>query len=514
MAYLYDPVDPIVQTKFGKLRGYCYGGVNHFLGIRYAQAKRFQMPEDPPVWEGVKNARSFGPNMLQMRPFGGAPGSSGVANPWYEREDCQYLNVWAPKPCGGELRPVFVWMHGGGYFSGSAIEFETTDGFNMAHEGNVVFVSMNHRLNLLGHLNLSDYGEEFRRSKNVGIADLVAALKWIHENIAAFGGDPDNVTIAGHSGGGGKVLCMYQIEEAKDYFSRGIVISGCLDNGPETGEADSRAMAKAIMDRLGITKENSSRVYDISYEELLSAYQAAVPELRRQGVNIGMAPLADDWFRGFPIDGDFCPWSKDKPMILSSTIGEFNFKVNIPVEVKDTLTEEGKLEMIRKRFGGDADALLDLFRQAYPDHDILDLMYLDADFRRPTAETARIKARASARENTWVYLFAYNMPQEHRIPAWHGADVGYALFNTDKQPVGNEPVYGEQNSRALKNAFLSFIVHGDPNNPYLPEWKPYTEAHRYTMVIDRKNELKEAYDEELIALYKKACPPLHFSPEA
>ena len=273
-------------------------------------------------------------------------------------------------------------------------------------------------------------------------------------------------------------------------------------------------MAAAVLGELGITRENTKRLYEISYKELLGAYQAAVPALRRRGVNIGMAPLADDWFRGFPIDVGFCPWSKDKPLLLSSTIGEFNFKVNIPQEVKEELTEAGKLDMIRGRFGESADQLLELFRAAYPDHDILDLMYLDADFRRPTVETAKLHARASRYDNTFVYLFPYNMPQEHRIPAWHGADVGYALFNADKQPVGNEPIYGEQNRLALENAFLSFTVHGDPNNPYLPRWEPFTEEHRRTMVIDRKNELKEAYDEALITLYKKACPPLRFSPEA
>ncbi len=514
MVYTYDPVDPIVETKYGKLRGYCYGDVNHFLGIRYAQAKRFQLPTDPPSWEGIKNVRGFGPVMLQMHPFRGATQSGGWVNPWFEREDCQYLNVWAPKPRDGELRPVFVWMHGGGYFSGSSVEFETVTGFNMAHDGNVVYVSMNHRLNILGHLNLTDYGEEFKYSKNVGIYDLVAALKWIHENIEAFGGDPNNVTIAGHSGGGGKVQCMYQIEAAKDYFQRGIVVSGVLDNGPETREADSRAMAKAMMDNLGITKENASKVYDLSFQDLLGAYNAVVPELRKNGVNIGMAPLKDDIFQGFPSDVGFAPWSKDKPMILSSTIGEFNFRVRLTQEQKDAMTEQDKLDMIRKQFGEHADKLIELFKAAYPTHDLLDLVFIDTAFRIPTLKTAEIKAKASAYDNTYVYLLAYNMPQDHRIPAWHGADVAYILWNTDKQAVGNEPVYGERISNALKYASLNFAVHGDPNHPYLPEWKPYTADHHYTMVIDKKLELKEAFDEELIDLIKKATPPFNFHPEA
>ncbi len=514
MVYLYDPVDPVVQTKFGKVQGYCYGGVNHFLGIRYAQAKRFQLPEDPPAWEGIKKVKGFGPVMLQMRGFRGATQSGGWVNPWVENEDCQYLNVWAPKPRDGGLRPVFVWMHGGGYSSGSSIEFETVTGFNMAHDGNVVYVSMNHRLNLLGHLNLTDYGEEFKYSKNVGIYDLVAALKWIHENIEAFGGDPNNVTIAGHSGGGGKVQCMYQIESVKDYFRRGIVVSGVLDNGPETREDDSRAMAKAVMDHLGITKENASRVYEVSYQEILGAYNAVAPDLRAKGVNVGFAPLKDDIFQGFPIDVGFAPWSKDKPMILSSTIGEFNFRVRLTEEQKDAMTEQDVLDMIHKQYGDYADRLIELFRKAYPTHDLLDLPFVDTAFRIPTLKTAEIKAKASAYDNTYVYLFAYNMPQDHRIPAWHGADVAYILWNTDKQAVGNEPFYGKQISDALKYASLNFAVHGDPNHPYLPEWKPYTADHHYSMVIDKKLELKEAFDEELLDLLKTATPPFVFHPGA
>ena len=197
--------------------------------------------------------------------------------------------------------------------------------------------------------------------------------------------------------------------------------------------------------------------------------------------------------------------------MLATTLSEFNFKVHIPVDKKLAMTEDDKLAMIAERFGERYGELLDLFKKAYPDHDILDLMYLDAGFRRPTCETARIKSLVSSTD-TYVHMFAFNMPSEGRMPAWHGADIPFAFWNSEKAPVDNEPVYGKQNADAIGNAYLNFIKCGDPNNEYLPEWRPYTAEHRYTMVIDKTNELKEAYDEELIKLYIELCPPLNWSP--
>lgn len=513
MQYYYDPVDPIVETKYGKLRGYTYGEVNHFLGIKYADAKRFKMPVDVSPWEGVRDARKYGPIMLQMRAFNPMDRFEGMNQPWKESEDCQYLNIWAQRHDDGKKRPVFVYMHGGGFFSGSSIESNFFDGFNMAKKGDVVMVTMNHRLNFLGYMNLEDYGEEFHNSVNVGVADLVICLKWIHENIEAFGGDPDNVTICGHSGGGGKVLCMYQIEEAKKYFSRGIVLSGTLDGGPQTDARQSKFMAKAILDKLGISKENIDKIYDLSYQEILDGYKAALPEIVKAGISTGTSPVTNDYFGGFPNEEDFMDYSLDKPMLISSVLGEFNFKVAIPDNVKETATQEDKIRMIKDRFGTEADALLELFKKTYPTHDIIDLMYLDADFRRPTYETALKKARKSPNANTYMMLLTYNFPCHGRITPWHGSELPYIFLNPEMAPVCNEPVYGENLAKAFEAMMLNFIRTGNPNNEYMPEWKPVSEEHPYTMVIDKEIELREAHDTDLIKLYKKACPPLEFHPE-
>ncbi len=452
--------------------------------------------------------------MRQMRPFKPMERNQGLNQMWSESEDCQYLNIWAPHHDDGKKRPVFVYMHGGGFFSGSSMEMNFFDGFNMAKKGDVLMVSMNHRLNLPAHLNLADYGEEFWNSANVGIADLVCCLKWIHENIKFFGGDPGNVTICGHSGGGGKVLCMYQIEEASKYFSRGIALSGTFDGGPLNDDKDSRIMAKAILDHLGITKANIDKIYELTYDELLAGFRAVAKNLTEQGINIGMSPVKNSYFAGLPpFASDFADYALDKPLLISSVLGEFNFKVNIPLDFKQSATKEQKKQLIKERFGSDADELIRLFELCYPDHDIIDLMYLDADFRRPTCETAIKKAAKSPNANTYMFLLAYNFPTECRITPWHGAELPYIFLNAEMAPVCNEAVYGEKLQAAFSGMVLNFIKYGNPNNDSMPEWKSVSPEHPYTMVIDREITLREAHDEELIQLCKKACPPLVFHPE-
>ena len=497
--FVFDPVKPIVETKFGKLRGVTYGDVNIFMGVKYAEAKRFHMPVEQQPWEGVKNAYVYGPVTHQMMPPNPPSYYRGLHMLRKEGEDCQNLNIWAPKTENGEKKPVLVWMHGGGYSAGNALEEYSFDGFNLCHYGDIVFVSVNHRLNLLGHLNLSEYGEEFKNSVNVGIADLVAALKWVHENIAAFGGDPENVTIIGHSGGGGKVQCMYQIEEAAPYFQRGIVLSGAMAMGSPNAEEDSKKAARAIMDELGITKENISKVYDFSYAELLAASQKVA---REQGIRPFWAPVKDDYYHGSPLESGFMPWSKDKPIIYGSVLGEFP-TVRLSAEEKEAMDEAQKLAFLQERFGEDADRLIELFKAAYPTHDILDVAYMDAMVRIPTVQSALEHAKAG-NHNTYNFIFSYNAPEDGWIPIWHGGEVCYVFMNEDRVYVLNEAYYGQQFSKIFSTMTLNFVKYGDPNNKYLPKWDPITAEHHNTMVIDRQCAQREAFDEELVELFAKA----------
>ncbi|MBQ1377884.1 MAG: carboxylesterase/lipase family protein, partial [Lachnospiraceae bacterium] len=194
-----------VSTKAGKLRGYFFDGSYIFKGVHYAEADRFEKPRDVEPWEGVKDATSFGfvcPLMGKETPSGELLVPHAY---WPQDEHCQNLNVWTTDLCPEAKKPVMVWLHGGGYSAGSSIEQICYDGANMAKLGDVVVVTLNHRLNIIGYLDLSDFGEEYDNTGNLGHMDMVAALKWVHENIASFGGDPENVTIFGQSGGGMKV---------------------------------------------------------------------------------------------------------------------------------------------------------------------------------------------------------------------------------------------------------------------------------------------------------------------
>jgi len=206
---------PIVQVKSGKLRGFRDGKTSTFLGIPYAEAERFEMPNSVKPWDGVRSAQTWGP--VSPIPVQDRPGADDFVFPhryWLENEACQVLNIWTQTASASVKRPVMVWMHGGGFTNGSSMEAYAYEGKNLSEFGDVVVVSVNHRLNIIGTMDLSAYGPQYENSRYTGMADLVAALQWVQENIAQFGGDPANVTIFGQSGGGGKVMRL--MHKSKD----------------------------------------------------------------------------------------------------------------------------------------------------------------------------------------------------------------------------------------------------------------------------------------------------------
>ena len=492
--YSYEPVKPVVETRFGKLRGACYGGVNMFMGVKYADAPRFQLPVEPQPWEGVKNAYVYGPISPQMGEPNPFPFYRGILLLQKEGEDCQNLNIWAPRDPGNGKKPVFVWIHGGGFMAGNAMEEYSFDGFHLAREGDVVFVSVNHRLNILGYMNLTEYGEAFAESPNLGLWDLVMALKWIHENIAAFGGDPDNVTICGHSGGGGKVLCLYQMPEAAPYFQRGICLSGATPEGPASEPEDTRVLAREMLAQLGITKDNIDEVYTVSFRRLCRAYRQVASRLWNEGRCVVFEPQKTARFIGFPPFNGFASCSGRKPLIVSTVMAEFAV-CPVKAEEKAAMNEADKIAFLRRTFGEKADGLITRFRSSYPEHDLMDIFCTDTVFRRPTVETALEKARCGA-NNTYVFLAALNTLEDGNPPMWHGADVGYAFRNEDRVFILNDPVYGPQMSDIFSSILLNFARTGDPNNACLPRWEPFTEDEPWTMVIDKVCELKRDIDPE------------------
>ena len=245
------PDFPIVRTKQGKLHGYQEDDVFHFYGIRYGRAERFQLPEPEPKWDGIRDAKSYGyicplmPEEEQQEdsPMS-APGNSFEMQHvyWPMKEQCLYLNVWTKHLEKSAKKPVMVWLHGGGFSCGSSIEIPAYNGHNLCDYGDVVIVNLNHRLNCLGFLDLSSFGENYKYSGCAGMADVVLALQWVKENIEVFGGDPDNVTVAGQSGGGGKAAILMQMPPADGLYHKVISQSGALRDRSGTSITEEKRL--------------------------------------------------------------------------------------------------------------------------------------------------------------------------------------------------------------------------------------------------------------------------------
>ena len=228
-AFCCAPDFPVVQTNYGPVRGYRFREISSFKGIPYGRAVRFHAPQPPQPWAEPLDASSYGcvcPLLSIDKPSGELRVPHRY---WVQDEDCLNLNIWTPA-CDAQKRPVLVWLHGGGFFAGSSIEQVAYEGGNMAREGDCVVVSLNHRLNILGYLDLSDFGEEYANSGNAGGDDIILALQWVRDNIAAFGGDPGCVTVFGQSGGGAKVTTLLQTPAADGLYHRAMIMSGVLED--------------------------------------------------------------------------------------------------------------------------------------------------------------------------------------------------------------------------------------------------------------------------------------------
>ena len=308
-SVIVNSTDALVQTQQGTLSGYIEDGIYTFKGIRYAKAKRFEAPEDPDSWEGVQTALYYGPQCHQAPRRTWEDDVEAFLYQWddgTQSDDCQYLNIWTGGINDGKKRPVMVWIHGGTYTMGAGSELPFYDGTNLAKKG-VVLVNLNHRLNFLGYLDLSDYGEKYKYSGVVGIMDLVKALEWVNKNIEAFGGDPDNVTIFGQSGGGGKSNILLGTPSAKGLFHKAIIQSGS-DISLSSVEK-SKDIARRLVDTLGLDEKTIDQIQTIPYSQIHEAACKVIPgNLRNLYYSPGMSvrPV---------IDGEIIPYALDDPRL-------------------------------------------------------------------------------------------------------------------------------------------------------------------------------------------------------
>ena len=324
--------DALVQTVYGTVCGYIEDGIYTFKGIDYAKANRFEAPQDPDPWEGVQTALYYGNQCHQAPRFTWGDDCEAFLYQWddgVQSDNCLNLNVWTAGINDGKKRPVMVWLHGGGYAMGASSELPFYDGTNLAKK-DVVLVSINHRLNILGYMDLSDFGEKYKYSGVAGVMDMVKALEWVKKNIAGFGGDPDNVTIFGQSGGGGKVNILLGTPSAKGLFHRGIIESGSMTSlmAPET----SRNMARAIVGKLGLDEKTIDKIQTIPYSELLAASTEAIVEqnprnvfYRMYGAGMWFSPVLDGEVIPFPLnDPRVADISKGLPTIIGCNFSENN----------------------------------------------------------------------------------------------------------------------------------------------------------------------------------------------
>ena len=446
----------IANTIYGKVQGYKDGNIYTFKGITYAEAERFMPPQKPKAHEGVKKCRIYGPKAPQSESlrFNGNQQSDYDFGFQFKLEPmdearCLVLNVWTQGLNDGKKRPVFVWFHGGGFATGSAIDLPCYEGRALAEKGDIVVVTVNHRLNVLGYFDMSGLGGRFAESANLGMQDLVKSLEWIHDNIANFGGDPNCVTIGGQSGGGGKVSTVMMMPSAKGLFHRAIVQSGSFTRYG-TNE-NSKLYAQALLQELGIRENDAAALNAVPYERLVEAVNKSsrmvnmTQQAKGERGGGGMGPVIDGKYVVAPgFDSAAPEVSRDVPMIIGWNYNEFDF-----VNAKE-----------------------------------------DQMFRNGAIQQATIKAQQGGAP---AYLYMFNWkPVGNSLGACHGMELAFMFNNVGLQSEMNGATKEAfALSDKMSSAWIAFIKTGNPNTKGLPRWEAYNADSKPTMIFDNKCYLRK-----------------------
>ncbi len=498
--------EPVVEVKQGKLKGYEFKDVYRFFGVPYARSRRFEQPKEPRTWEGIRNANAFGyvcPNLSNPAP------SDEISVPhrfWPENEHCQNLNIFTPTLDKDAKRPVMVWFHGGGFAAGSAIEQIAYDGDSLAKNDGLVVVTVNHRLNAFGFLDVSDFGgEEFANSGNCGLADLVYSLKWVHENIAAFGGDPENVTIFGQSGGGGKVTALGQTKEAAGLYQKAIVMSGVIGMSLFGGgnPATSKEVVELIMKNACV--KDLPELQKLDYRLFIMAVNKTMDDLRAEGKSYGWAPHAGEYYVGDPMDVGFSEDVQKVPTIVGTCMADFGARDNVPGKLD--MNAEEQFAYVAATYGEENTAKLkELYEKAYPGKNFCFAKSLDLVFTPGSNDYVKEKAKGSAKN--YRYIFAPVFELNGGVAPWHCSDIPFAFRNTEISPYCYALPYRERIAKEFGDAVVAFAKTGDPNTEILPYWAPATPDEVCTMVFDEKSEARVNFDDELLAFFKAIQPPV------
>ena len=478
----------VVATTAGKIRGTHATGVYTFRGVPYgattAGAARFQPPAKPKPWSDIREATALGPRSPQLlSSFHGfvPPEVEAMDRDEMMGEDCLVLNVWTPALDRGRKLPVMVWLHGGGYTSGSG-GFICYDGIELARKHEVVAVTVNHRLTAMGYLYLAGFGNEhYANASNVGNLDIVAALEWVRDNIAAFGGDPANVTIFGQSGGGGKVSSLMAMPAARELFKRAIVQSGAAVKGIPRDAAIENA--KQYLARLNLGPHQLEKLPDVPLERLLKATEPG------SGPPINFGPVVDG--HSLPTD-PFDPvapaLSASVPLLIGTVETEVTFFPGQPLDPIDDASLHARVkQQLKSNSDADVDRVIAAYRAGRPGVANTDLFLIMASdgFRAGVLLEADRKA-AQGQAPVYQYYFTWHSPvREGKLRSFHTLEIPFVFDNVDaaKSMTGSGKDRYELATR-MSGAWVAFARTGDPNHPGLPKWPPYDNTRRATMIFN------------------------------
>ena len=495
-------VTPIVQTDSGPVQGLEQDGVDAYLGLRYAAPpvgeRRFKAPGRPEAWTNTYDATGYGAPCMQLYTPSG-PNETAVTRqiqgifPTYseqkiDNEDCLFLNVWTPD-AGTGSRPVMVWFHGGGYDYGSG-GWPAYNGRNLAEKGDVVVVTVNHRLNAFGYMNLADrFGEGYAASGNVGNLDLVRALEWVRDNIAKFGGDAGNVTIMGESGGGSKVSHLMAMPSADGLFHKAIVQSG---PGVISGKPDeAAAYTAAILNEAGV--QSAADLAALPADDLIAAIRRATPAESGFGRGPRFGPIAD----GEIVPRDpFLPRAPEQSADIPLLIGYNKDEMTLFLAAQPWFgrIDDATLDTMAAGMGEQAVAAIAAYREMHPDYSPTHIASaaLGARFVQGTYLLADQQSR-TADAPVYVYRLTWETPvADGMLRSPHTLDIPLMFDNAEESAalVGTG-AEAQRMADMMSDAWIAFAKTGTPTSELLPGWTPYTVQSRNVMELDVEPRLVE-----------------------
>ena len=483
LAGALDTESPIATTRSGKVRGYIDNGIKVFKGIRYGadtSPRRFMPPLPPEPWSEVREAIAYGPTAPQASRANDKP-----------NEDCLFLNVWTPGLRDGRKRPVMFYIHGGAYSNGSGSS-PLYDGVRLCLRGDVVVVSVNHRLNAFGYLYLAPFGgAEFADSGNVGQLDLILALQWARDNITEFGGDPNKIMVFGQSGGGAKIATLMATPLAKGLFHRAATMSG--QQITASGPLHATLRTRTVLDALKLPAERVSEIRTLPIERLLEALNTRDPVLPVGGISF--APVLDERsLRRHPFYPDAPEQSASIAMIIGNTHDETRaFLGNVESNFK--LTWEQLSEKLSPNMPVDIqpDMVIAEYRRLYPNLSPSAVFFAATTAGRSwRAAVIEAEERAKSGSPAYAYQLDWATPKDGgKFGAPHGSDIQLVFDNINKPGATAIGPQAQTMADQMSETFIAFARSGNPNNKLIPRWEHYTLPRRQTMVFNVPSHLED-----------------------